>query len=394
MRDYQKNRLARMPIVRELYALGFSATEVAGNVAWSKATIEQDLRLLGGTSAFPNRPKRRGQVFAAVLRRYAEIAIAQGDEWLSRYRAADAPDTELGDILAAWLKEESILCFICGIESAIARLEVPAYPPKQRGYAHLLGAICGRRIDPDPGDAKSAWRDLLAYIAESNAAVTNKRELDELILRRLLDARRAGIMPAWDEAVFRCVDDLLGELDVLYRDVICRRYGIGCEASQTLEQVGKDLRFTRERVWQIEAKALRALRRSVRENNLGILAEPAGTALQMELKRRRSAPTRELVAGGVLTDACLIEDLLREVKTLPLSVRADNCLFNTGIRLVGELVQIRKNELLRTRNFGSKSLQEITEVLGKLGLAIGMHLDARLISLIRDHRRELDERLK
>ncbi|MBU0540457.1 hypothetical protein KKD88_03025 [Patescibacteria group bacterium] len=397
MRDYQKDRRARKQILCELYALGFTAKEIALNVAWSRATIAQDLRLLGGMNAFPNRPKKPGDVFAAVLRRYAEIAIAQGDDRLSRNRAADAPDAELGDILAAWLKEESIMGFICGIESSVARLEAPSYPPEKRGYAQLLGAVSRCRIDPyvpGPGDAKTAWRDVLADVADGREIVAGRGDLEQLILQRLLDARRANIMPIWDDHVFRCVDDLLERLDILDRVVIYRRFGIGGKACQTLEQIGKDLHVIRERVRQIDGKALRELRNKVLEKDLSILMEPAGTALQRELSRRRAALNIELVASEMLTDARLIEDLLREVYTLPLSVRTDNCLTFAGIRLVGELVQVTKEELLKRRHFGNKSLREVTEVLGELGLEIGMNLDARLVSLIQDHRRKLDERLK
>jgi len=69
------------------------------------------------------------------------------------------------------------------------------------------------------------------------------------------------------------------------------------------------------------------------------------------------------------------EVLYRLVEELDLSVRAQNCLQNAGIKYVGELVQRTEQEMLKTRNFGRKSLKEIKDVLADLELSLGMRLD-------------------
>ncbi len=69
------------------------------------------------------------------------------------------------------------------------------------------------------------------------------------------------------------------------------------------------------------------------------------------------------------------EVLYRLVEELDLSVRAQNCLQNAGIKYVGELVQRTEQEMLKTRNFGRKSLKEIKDVLADLELTLGMRLD-------------------
>ena len=69
------------------------------------------------------------------------------------------------------------------------------------------------------------------------------------------------------------------------------------------------------------------------------------------------------------------ENLLHSVDELELSVRSANCLQNANIRLIGELVQKTEAEMLKTKNFGRKSLKEIKEILGEMGLALGMKLD-------------------
>jgi DNA-directed RNA polymerase subunit alpha len=69
------------------------------------------------------------------------------------------------------------------------------------------------------------------------------------------------------------------------------------------------------------------------------------------------------------------ENLLRTVDELELSVRSANCLTNANISYIGELVQKSEAEMLKTKNFGRKSLKEIKEILAEMGLSLGMKLD-------------------
>jgi DNA-directed RNA polymerase subunit alpha len=73
--------------------------------------------------------------------------------------------------------------------------------------------------------------------------------------------------------------------------------------------------------------------------------------------------------------AQLNEVLYRPVDELELSVRSANCLQNADIKYIGELVQRTEGEMLRTKNFGRKSLNEIKEILGGLSLEFGMSID-------------------
>ena len=69
------------------------------------------------------------------------------------------------------------------------------------------------------------------------------------------------------------------------------------------------------------------------------------------------------------------ENLYRSVDELELSVRSANCLKNAGIKLIGELVSRTEAEMLKTQNFGRKSLNEIKDILVDMGLTLGMKLD-------------------
>ena len=69
------------------------------------------------------------------------------------------------------------------------------------------------------------------------------------------------------------------------------------------------------------------------------------------------------------------ENLLRSVDELELSVRSANCLKHANIKLIGDLVQKTEAEILATKNFGRKSLNEIKDILTEMGLSLGMKLD-------------------
>jgi DNA-directed RNA polymerase subunit alpha len=69
------------------------------------------------------------------------------------------------------------------------------------------------------------------------------------------------------------------------------------------------------------------------------------------------------------------KNLLRSVHELELSVRAANCLKNANIRTIADLVQRSESEMLKTKNFGRKSLNEIKEILQEMGLSLGMKVE-------------------
>jgi DNA-directed RNA polymerase subunit alpha len=80
-------------------------------------------------------------------------------------------------------------------------------------------------------------------------------------------------------------------------------------------------------------------------------------------------------AGGDTPGATSNENLDKSVEELELSVRSYNCLKNANIRTIRELVGKTEGEMLKTKNFGRKSLNEIKEILTSMGLSLGMRLD-------------------
>ena len=95
------------------------------------------------------------------------------------------------------------------------------------------------------------------------------------------------------------------------------------------------------------------------------LHQPRGRRRADRPRRRRDAPRT-----GVGN-----ENLDKSVEELELSVRSYNCLKNANIRTIRELVQKTEAEMLKTKNFGRKSLNEIKEILHTMGLSLGMRVD-------------------
>ncbi len=84
----------------------------------------------------------------------------------------------------------------------------------------------------------------------------------------------------------------------------------------------------------------------------------------------------ELPAPEIEEPEPLNANLFKSVDELELSVRSANCLQNANIRYIGELVQRSESEMLKTKNFGRKSLNEIKDTLAAMGLSLGMTLDS------------------
>ena len=83
----------------------------------------------------------------------------------------------------------------------------------------------------------------------------------------------------------------------------------------------------------------------------------------------------EIVPEEESVDSEINPYLSRPVDDLELSVRSANCLRNANIRYIGELVQRTENEMLKTKNFGRKSLNEIKQLLSEMGLGLGVKIE-------------------
>jgi DNA-directed RNA polymerase subunit alpha len=109
------------------------------------------------------------------------------------------------------------------------------------------------------------------------------------------------------------------------------------------------------------------------QDALGLAAKLIKDHMQIFIQfEEKPEPAEE--PAEVRQDA-VIEHLNKSVDELELSVRSYNCLKNANIRTIGELVTKSEAEMLKTKNFGRKSLNEIKEILQSMGLGLGMKLD-------------------
>ncbi len=100
-----------------------------------------------------------------------------------------------------------------------------------------------------------------------------------------------------------------------------------------------------------------------------ILQDQLAIFINFEEEAEIAEPLEETIEGKIN------ENLFRPVDELELSVRSANCLQNADIKFIGELVQRSEQEMLKTKNFGRKSLNEIREILHEMGLGFGMRLE-------------------
>jgi len=109
------------------------------------------------------------------------------------------------------------------------------------------------------------------------------------------------------------------------------------------------------------------------QDSLGLAAKLIKDHMQIFIQFEEKAEPAEEPAE-IRHDA-VAEHLNKSVDELELSVRSYNCLKNANIRTIGELVTKSEAEMLKTKNFGRKSLNEIKEILSSMGLGLGMKLD-------------------
>jgi len=142
-----------------------------------------------------------------------------------------------------------------------------------------------------------------------------------------------------------------------------------------VESVGERERLTLE-VWtdgSVTPAAAVGEAAAILEDHFDLLTNFPETAPQEE----------EVVSDELRPRLELNENLFRNVDELELSVRASNCLKTANIRTIADLVQKTEPELLKTKNFGKKSLNEIKTILAEMGLALGMRLDPEELDRLR-----------
>jgi hypothetical protein len=213
---------------------------------------------------------------------------------------------------------------------------------------------------------------------------------------------RSGISLPGMSGVREGVDAALLTLNERSRKVLICLYGLESGVKpRDLQAVARELGVSRALIRQIEANALRLLRSAEVAPHLQKF-EPrtAGDLIANERRLRQEvASLRGQVEGLVLArdelaqaiksgnpttillsqvEANDLENLSKWVTDFEFSVRSQNCLGNAGIERIWQLAEKTESELLKTKNFGRKSLDEIKGILRLLGLSLGMTISPLL----------------
>ncbi len=381
-RQYINHSAERWPLIEDLLGLGFTLNQVAEVGGFSVATIQNDLRAHGGTIAtlFPDRPKDPAERYRRAFRRYAALP----DEETHR----SPSQQQLFDALEVLLELDRMRDFLDGVLAVDRRFLVwSVSEPGDQPWANLVQATLGGMGSSMP--SSSGFWHLVCEVQNGQTEPSGPK--DPLILTIIdVDWMRERVLPVLTperlaplkEFVRTVVEPKPGEAEKGLNEresrVIILRYGLDGEPPQTLEEAGATLLVTRERVRQSEVKALRKLRHCRQAlAPLGPYGNAAPERLQIrDLERRVRDLTERLVA--ITTDVSKLADIDFPVETfgrrcdeLDLSVRTANCLENARIELIGQLVQYSEAELLKVKNFGRKSLNEIKEILHEMGLSLG-----------------------
>lgn len=253
-------------------------------------------------------------------------------------------------------------------------------------YENLLLAIGYPRRTPT---SKLVQQYFTSFVREPPQNVTVTGLVDYLRKGIISDLREQLKVPIHVDE--NSLEAALENLTAREKDIIRRRFFKG----ETLETIGEDYHRSSERIRTIEGKALRRLRNpaifsGVRYAIPEKLLEYTRGLEERVAKQDLQIAQRDLIIGeyesrfGPLQiDAQQIIsreelDLRRKldcaIEEIEMDVRSYNCLKNANIKTIRTLVQKTEEELLRTKNFGRKSLNEIKGILAEMGLHLGMEL--------------------
>ena len=192
------------------------------------------------------------------------------------------------------------------------------------------------------------------------------------LILAIFGKNQKDLLPLGDEEIGK-INQALDKISSREAEVIRLRFGLNLtDERPTLRAIGEMINKTGERVRQIEAKGIKKLRRrhiigdapkwfkSSDQDKIEILTKE-NEQLKTELEKYKSY-FRDVEP--------VTEHLFKSVEELELSVRVANILRRLGIHLVGDLVSCGELDLLRSKNFGLKSLYEVKEALAKMGLAL------------------------
>ena len=272
--------------------------------------------------------------------------------------------------------------FVAGIFCAARLFLEPHVPLERQGYVRLVKSIFGARKSAlfSPVEVERKYVEGIEAQGTPASIDDARQRLAAIALEGLLD----NSMPAWPPQAFYAVDEILKTLIGRENAVVKLRFGIPDGQPLTIAAIAEKFCVSPQRVKQIAGKAMRRLRHPTRSRSIHVLTCTSGEILSDYLEhlaedakvaRKLTAQMFDFPSDLDPWRIPLAEALRKSVDDLELSVRTYNCLKNANVHTVGELAIKTEAEMLRVGKFGRKSLNELKEILGEMGLKFGMPAD-------------------
>ncbi len=377
-------RVIREAVIARLLIHRLEPGVISALTGYDRSTVALEVRRLdsqpqpiSGISGFPS-----------VLHEYAELSV----NLPSGFICEDIQDTGwyLG-MLRRYLKVGELLAYLLAVEESRRRLYGIGRTSEQEPYVRLFMAVA--EVEESQGSATrtvtALWNLYLRRLADGEVeAPESVMDLRVILSREIEAVDRGGIWPSWTDEMSRLLNTAIKRLGHRQRDVVGLRYGFGRQ-THTLAEIGQRLGITSQAVGNIDKLTREQIRKSSEFATADRYMRPL-SGLTEELRRvdeenvrlraelERACERIEALENGILSEeqGSLSGNLFKRVDELELSVRSANCLQNAGIEFIYQLVEKTEADLLKTKNFGRKSLNEIKEILAELGLKLGMRLPA------------------
>jgi len=375
----------RKKVVIRLYQLGIMPQTIAYITGYDRNIIQLDLSGLEQRSD-------RDQTYAHAFLDYAENVTKSGSGIPVEEGIEDA--IWYCKILERYLEKNEIFAYALGAWQTIEALEVPSFTPKQEPHVRLYLALIRdpillERHDSREGTAREIRNRFELYVRSVEAGrispPKNTWEIIPHLTAEIIQDARDRVWPAWKQEWCATLEQLFAELSDSRRYAIREFYGFnGIPASPN--EIAEKIGVSRSHVDQIIKDALQEMRRKSSFQFLSREIVPFGKVgeaqaeLQEDLREAvemienmRRTPVSPDGEPDYLSSE-LNENLFKRVEELELSVRSANCLQNAGIEWIYQLVERNEAEMLKTKNLGRKSLNEMREILASMGLSLGMTL--------------------
>ena len=382
-----QSKCVRQAVVRRLYRLGIHKAAIPRITGYNYQVVRLDLK------GYEPEERDESRAYANAFCDYAESVAKAAIGAFVEEGIGNAK--WYGEVLERYLQKSEIFAFAHGTLIATHALTTPSFTPAQEPYVRLYLAMIGepkllnRRQSPKEILRNITFRFeryIMGIASETTPPPKDKWEIIRMLT--LGSNERDDIWPAWKQEWCDALDAFMTELSDRDRYIIRKLYGFEGSPVGT-EKIAKNMGFSRAYIDRLSHEASDQMKKNDVFKLLACEAVPLGkigeaqSSLQKELGEALTMiewlKQKPVVVSGMDVveedEEVLNEHLFRRVDELELSVRAANCLENAGIEYIYQLVERSESEMLKTKNFGRKSLNEINEILSELGLQLGMKLN-------------------